>query len=169
MSDLEWFPADWVDESCPPSRPSPDGFIVPVLGGFELGYTDKQDSELHNQPLKVGDVVEFISCDRRPDVEATLRADGSYELHGTIPQGHNVVIVDGDIDTLHESFESLIEALKSPNDGDVGELLHALIFAEGETEKRVTLEFADWSDPQPFLFEINNGSPAFSPVPSQKN
>lgn len=166
MSDLEWFPADWVDEICPPARSTPDGFIVPVMGGFELGYADPEQSELHNQPLKVGDVVAFVSCERLPDVEATFKPDGSCELHGTIPAGHNSVIIDGNIDTLHESFDALIEAFKSDD-----EYLNPreMIFERDETEKRVALEFADWSDPQPFLFEIDNGKPVFRPVPAQKN
>ena len=166
MSEREWYPAGWVDEVCPPSRSAPSGFIVPVLGGFELGYTDPQERELHNQPLKVGDVVEFVACDRMQDIEATLRADGTYELHGTIPSGHNAVLVDGDIDTLQETFEKLIEAIKTDH-----EYLNPreLIFCDGETEKRVTLQFANWSDPQSFFFEIANGQPAFTPVPPQKN
>lgn len=168
MADLEWFPADWVDELGPPARPSPDGFIVPVFGGFELGYTNPQDSELHNQPLKIGDVVEFVSCDRLSDVEATLRPDGSYELHGAIDPSHNVVIVDGDIDTLQVSFEDLIEAIKTPRD-DGRTDVREMIFSDLKTEKRVTLEFANWSDPQPFLFEIKDGKPAFQPVPAQKH
>jgi len=168
MSELDWYPADWVDESCPPARPSPDGFIVPVTGGFELGYADPQMCELHNQPLKPGDVIEFVSCDRLGDVEATLRADGSYQLHGgVIPPSHNVVLVDGDIDTLQGSFDELIAAIKSPDDPDFS--VREMIFHQGETEKRVTLQFADWSDPKPFLFEVNNGVAAFSPVPAQKN
>ena len=168
MSELQWYPADWVDEVCPPARSAPGEFIVPFLGGFELGYAEKQQSELHNQPLKAGDVVEFVSCDRLGDVEATLRPDGSYDLHGTIDPSHNVVIVDGDIDTLHESFDALIKALKASTT-DQWYSLREMIFSEGESEKRVTLEFANWSDPQPYLFEIVDGRPGFSPVPAQKN
>lgn len=167
MSDLEWFPADWVDEVCPPARSAPGDFIVPVTGGFELGYSEPDNAEMHNQPLKVGDVVQFVSLYRLPDIEANLRSDGSYDLFGTIPPSHNVVIVDGNIDTLQESFDALIAAIKAPADDwmDIKEM----IFSEGETENRVTLEFADWSDPQPFLFEIVDGKPIFRPVPSQKN
>lgn len=167
MAELEWFPADWVDEVCPPSRSKPDDFIVPVTGGFELGYADQQLCELHNQPLKVGDVVAFVSCDRLPDVEATLRPDGGYELHGIIDPSHNTVIVDGDIDTLHESFEALINEIRSPADPDFA--TKEMIFSEGEVEKRVMLSFANWSDPQPFLFEVDDGKPVFRPVPAQKN
>ncbi|MBR0687321.1 hypothetical protein JQ594_15425 [Bradyrhizobium manausense] len=167
MSDLEWFPSDWVDEMCPPSRPSPTGFIVPVVGGFELGYASGEDSELHNQPLKVGDVVQFVSCERLPDVEATLRIDGTYDLHGrTIPIGHNVVIVDGDIDTVQPSFDALITDIKKPEDHDFS--ARAMIFPENEPEKRVTLEFANWSDPIPYLFELVDGQPVFTPVPTAK-
>lgn len=163
---LEWFPADWVDEVCPPSRSAPGEFIVQVSGGFELGYADPDDAEMHNQPLKIGDVIQFITCDRLPDVEATLRSDGSYELHGTIPPSHNVVIVDGNIDTLQESFDALIAALKAPAD----DWMHVreMIFVENETESRVTLEFANWSDPLPYLFEVAGGKPVFTLVPTAK-
>jgi hypothetical protein len=166
MSDLEWFPSDWVDEVCPPSKPSPAGFIVPVFGGFELGYASGEDRDLHNRPLKVGDVVEFVSCGRLHDVEATLRPDGTYELHGTIPPDHNVVIVDGDIDTLQPSFDALIADIKKPGDPDFS--ARAMIFPDGELEQRVTLEFANWSDPVPYLFEFVDGKAVFSPVPAAK-
>lgn len=166
MSDLEWFPSDWVDEVCPPSRSAPAGFIVPVLGGFELGYASGEDRDIHNQPLKVGDVIEFVSCERLPDVEATLRVDGTYDLHGMIPTDHNVVIVDGNIDTLQPSFEDLIADIREPKDPDFS--ARAMIFPEGEPEQRVTLEFAHWSDPIPHLFEVVDGKPVFNPVPAAK-
>ncbi len=230
MSQLEWFPADWVDEVCPPARSAPDGFIVPVLGGFELGYPSGEDRDMHNQPLAVGDVIEFVSCERLPDVEVTFRPDGSYDpvsythldvykrqvlggfelgypsgedrdmhnqplavgdviefvscerlpdvevtfrpdgsydLHGAIPPGHNVVIVDGDIDTLQQSFDELVSDIREPK--DPGFSARAMIFPDGEPEKRVTLEFANWSDPQSFLFQVVDDKPAFSPVPAQKH
>jgi len=173
MSELEWYPADWVDESRPPSKASPQEFIVQYGDECLLGYrpSDKgvgqDDVELWNQPLKAGDVVQFVSCDRLPDVEATLRHDGSYELHGKIDPSHNVVIVDGDIDTLQGSFDALIKDIKSPEDPEFS--VREMIFAEDETETRVTLQFANWSDPQSFLFEIVNGQPVFTPVPPQKN
>jgi hypothetical protein len=167
MSELEWYPADWVDEVCPPSRAAPGEFIVPVFGGFELGYVNKEECELPNQPLKIGDVVEFVSCDRLPDIEATLRLDGSFKLSGAIPPSHNVVIVDDDIDTLQPSFDELIADIKDPKDPDFS--ARAMIFPDGEAEKRVTLQFADWSEPRPFLFELEDGKPVFRPVPAQKH
>jgi hypothetical protein len=165
-AEREWFPCDWVDEFCPPSRSAPDGFIVPVPGGFELGYTDPDESELHNEPLKIGDVIEFISCERLPEIEATLRADGSFELHGAIPTDHNTVTVDGEVDTQHETFDELIKDIRAP-EGDWRDV-RSMVFRDGETEKRVTLYFANWSDPQPFLFEIVEGRPTFGAVPAQK-
>lgn len=166
MSDLEWFPSDWVDEVCPPSRPAPADFIVPVFGGFELGYASGEDRELHNQPLKAGDVVEFVSCERLPDVEVTFRIDGTFDLHGTIPPDQNVVIVDGDIDTLQPSFDGLIADIREPEDPDFS--ARAMIFPDSEPEKRVTLEFANWSDPLPFLFEVVDGKAVFTAVPTAK-
>jgi hypothetical protein len=164
MSEREWFPAEWVDEVCPPSKATPDAFIVKDCDGWLLGYgpgdtgVHINDADLYNQPLEVGDVVSFVSCDRYDDIEATLKRDGSYQLHGTLPPDHNTIIVDGDIDTLHEGFEALIEALKTT--GDEFHVSH-LIFSDDMNENRVMLSFARWSDPLPHRFIIEDGKPAF--------
>jgi hypothetical protein len=164
MSEREWFPAEWVDEVCPPSKATPDAFIVKDGDGWLLGYGQGDtgvhinDADLYNQPLEVGDVVSFVSCDRYDDIEATLKRDGSYQLHGALPPDHNTIIVDGDIDTLHEGFEALIAALKAP--GDEFHISN-MIFPDGLDENRVTLSFARWSDPLPHRFVVEDGKPAF--------
>lgn len=164
MSEREWFPAEWVDETCPPSKPTPDAFAVKDGDGWLLGY-GKGDTgvhinyaDLYNQPLELGDVVSFVSCDRYDDIEATLKRDGSYVLHGgPLPPDHNTIIVDGDIDTLHEGFDALIEAIKTPGDEFH---ISALIFPDVD-ENRVTLSFARWSDPIPHRFEVEAGKAIF--------
>lgn len=173
MSDLEWYPANWVDESCPPSKSAPAEFIVPVTGGFELGYVRAADSsagkfsghysDLYNQPLSIGDVVEFISCERLGDVDATLRRDGTYLLHGTLPGVYNALIVDGDIDTLCDSFEELTKRIQSRGDWELGTLILTDV-----DERRVTMTFANWAAPAPYLFEVVDGKPVFTPVPATK-
>jgi len=169
--DLEWYPLNWVGESCPPSKSSPDDFIIAECGGFILGYAegekgvDPEDRALWNERLDPGSVVEFVSCERFADVEATLRRDGGYELHGPLPAGVSLM-VDHDTDTLHESFEALIEALEQPDNDPFH--MRNFIFDDAETEKRVELQLARWSDSQPHLFEIVDGKPSFRPVPAQK-
>jgi hypothetical protein len=173
MSDgIEWYPADWVDEWCPPSKPSPDGFILREGNGFVLGYAlgekgvDDDDRGLFNGPLDPGAVVNFISCERFADVEVTLRHDGTFDMHGPMPAGEVSIMVDHDVDTLHESFEALIAALKEPGD-DPFHIRH-YIFDDAETEKRVTLQLARWSDSKPHLFEIVDSKPMFTLVPAVK-
>ena len=118
--ELDWYPENWVDECCPPGKPSPDGFIIREGDHYVLGYAadekgiDPEDRALFNDLLMPGAVVNFVSCERFADVEATLRRDGGYELHGPMPPGDVAVMVDGDSDTLHNSFADLIEALKEP-------------------------------------------------------
>lgn len=172
MSDLEWYPQEWVDESCPPSKPSPDGFIIRERNIFMLGYTrdergvGEEDRDLFNQPLENGDTVAFVSCERFEDVEVTLRRDGTFELHGELPVNHNTVMVNWDVDTIHQGFDALIEELKTAV--DEFHVSH-LIFDAAESEKRVVLQLARWSDSIPHLFEVQDGKPAFRPVPAQKH
>lgn len=161
----EWYPTDWVDEVCPPSKGTPEAFIIIENGKYVLGYApgdrgvDQEDRALFNQPLAIGDVINFVSCDRYDDVEATLRRDGSFDLHGALlPPEHNTIIVDGDIDTLQAGFDALIAEIKNP--GDEFHVSH-MIFEDGENEKRVTLSLARWSDSLPHRFDINDGKPVF--------
>ncbi|MDX3971134.1 MAG: hypothetical protein QHD01_31700 [Bradyrhizobium sp.] len=173
MSDIEWYPADWVDETCPPAKAAPSEFIVSIEDGFELGYSAPGDavaeefarhySNLYNRPLSIGDVVEFISCERLGDVDATLRRDGTYVLHGTLPAVYNALIVDGDIDTLCDSFEELTRRIQCREWDELGTLILTDV-----DERRVTMTFANWSDPAPYLFEIVDGKPVFSLVPAAK-
>ncbi|ULK98871.1 hypothetical protein [Bradyrhizobium sp. I71] len=173
MSDREWYPVDWVDETCPPAKASPADFIIQIDGGFQLGYVAAGDAatenfsahyaDLYNRPLSIGEVVEFISCDRLGDVDVTLRRDGTYELHGMLPRVYNALIVDGDIDTLCDSFEELTRRIQCREWDELG----TLILTDVE-ERRVTMTFANWSDPAPYLFEVVDGKPAFTPVPAAK-
>lgn len=175
MTGLEWYPADWVDESCPPPKSAPLGFAFFSEPGqcWMLGYAPDDDSVLEedrqiwNDQLDVGDVVAFVSCERLGDVEVTFRRDGSFDLHGPIPRGHNVVIANGDSDLLYASFEDLVEAIKCPTDEWTNP--HDLIFEDGSDAARVELSFATWSDPIPHLFEVEDGKPVFRPVPPQTN
>jgi hypothetical protein len=171
---LDWYPADWVDETCPPSKASPGDFIVAVDGAFELGYVRDtaapgkiaaEYAELYNKPLAIGDVVNFLTCDRLGDVEVTFHRDGTMVVQGSLPSPYNVVIVNHDSDMLYDSVDELVAQLKSPDQWcNPAEY----IFDKDEDTAQATLSFALWSDLLPHLFEIADGKPVFRPVPVQK-
>jgi len=171
MSDLEWYPAELVDESCPPHKSSPIEFVFHDGEHWMLGYAPgdagvmDEDREVCNRVIQPGVIVEFMTAERLGEVDATLKRDGSFELHGTIPRSHNVVIVNGDSDLLYDDFDALIKAIISP---DTWSRPSDYIFEEGVESARVTLSFANWSDMLPLLFEIVDGKPVFNPVPAQK-
>jgi hypothetical protein len=169
--DRQWYPANWVDESCPPHKASPDGFIVAETDdSYRLGYAadDKDvladDRESLNEPLAMGDVVNFMCCDRFDDVEAEVSRDGECRVLGKIPPGHNSVMIDGDVDTLHESFEDMVAALRDNRE----DLREYIFHPDGADPQTVTLSFACWSDPLPHLFSIEDGKPTFRQVPPAK-
>ncbi|SDC07686.1 hypothetical protein SAMN05216337_1001196 [Bradyrhizobium brasilense] len=174
MPDLEWYPEEFVDEVCPPSKPRPEGFFFFDGERWQLGYGPQvddqvmeEDREVFNRVVEIGAVVNFISCERLPSAEVILKRSGEYELvSGEIPHQHNVVIVDHDSDTLHETLTDLLTAIKEDTD-PFG--VRSLIFADGDDTARVTLNFADWSDPVPLIFELKDGKPVVSQVPEQKN
>lgn len=168
--DLEWYPADLVDEACPPAKASPAAFAFSDGGEWHLGYeaSDRrildEDRDVCNRVIKPGSVIEFISCQRLGEIEASIHRDGTLTLRGTVPSQYNVVIVDGDSDLLYEDLAEFVAAIKSTdpfcNPADY-------LFEEGDVAE-VMFSFADWSDPIPHLFEIVDGKPVFSPVPAQK-
>jgi hypothetical protein len=173
MSELEWYPAELVDEACPPAKGSPAEFAF-LDGGarWQLGYEphDKrildEDRLACNRAIAPGSVIEFVSCQRLGDIEATVHRDGTLALKGTVPGRYNVVIVNHDSDLLYQDLAEFVKAMKSPdqfcNPADY-------IFEDGaEQSADVTLSFADWSDPIPHLFEVVDGKPVFNPVPAQK-
>jgi hypothetical protein len=169
MSEREWYPADWLDETCPPSKPRPEDFVLHDGEGYRLGY-DAADGdvfdgerEAFNQEIAIGDIINFMCCDRFDDVEVTVRRDRRFDVHGEIPPEHNWVAVQGDVDTLHDSFAELIEAIFDPHDD-----LHDYVFHDGNDEQRITLAFARWSDLLPHKLSIENGKPVLRRVPREQ-
>ncbi len=172
MSDeLEWYPAHLVDESCPPPKKSPEEFLFVQDGHWQLGYAPAdtrildEDRETCNHGVMVGEVIDFVSCERLGEIEATIRRDGTFDLHGDIPKSYNVVVANHDTDLLYQSVDDLIAAIKKP---DAFFNPSEFIFEGSETSARVVLSFANWSDPLPYLFEIVDDKPVLSPVPAQK-
>lgn len=165
----EWYPADWVDEVCPPSKPRPEDFVLVDGSTYQLGYAMgdndalDDDRDVFNQRLAIGDIVNFMSCDRFDDVEMTVRRDGTHRLHGNIPREHNWVTLQGDMDTLRDSFDEMLQAIFDPRDD-----LHGYVFDDEADEQRVTLSFARWSDFLPHQFSIEDGRPMFRQVPAAK-
>lgn len=171
MANREWYPADLVDEACPPARSTPDDFIVSFdddHGVYQLGYKlgdediTEEEVDTYNQPLHLGDVVHFMCCDRLDDVEVTFRRNGTHEAHGIIPPEHNWCRLDGDQDSLNDTFQGLVEcATGHPKDSFFGMSL----FADNQdTEQRIPVQFARWSDRIPHRFIMKDGKPAFEQV-----
>jgi hypothetical protein len=161
----EWYPANWVDESCPPHKARPEDFVVVEDSAYRLGYAagdpacfgDEQD--WLTQPLEPGDVVDFMCCDRLGEVIVTVRRDGTHVVHGAIPPDHNWVTVDGDMDTLRDSFDEILQAIFDPRED-----IHASTFDGGAEDRDVTLLFARWSNYLPHQFSIEDGKPMFRQV-----
>ncbi|WP_158669949.1 hypothetical protein [Bradyrhizobium guangdongense] len=170
MSDIEWYPADFVDEACPPSKRSPTEFVFFDGENWQLGYApgDKSimdDDREMNRIIKSGDVIEFMTCERLGDIEATIKRDGAMTFKGRVPSAYNVVIVDYDSDLLFENLEDLTRQLKEP---DQFCNPSELIFEGDEETAEVVCSFANWSDPLPQLFEVVDGKPTFISVPAAK-
>ena len=157
-----------------PARATPDDFIVVTPGGFQLGYKvgdpgyggggsiSEGEIETYNEPLQVGDVVQFMCCDRLDDVEVTFRRDGTHVVHGEVPKEHNWCRLIGDQETMQGSFDDLAKAVTGQKvDGLIDiDLFHG----SEETEQRISVQFARWSDRLPHKFIINDGKPAFEQV-----
>ena len=119
----EWYPAAWVDETCPPPKARPEDFVAAYGETYQLGYApddnsilDDEDREVFTEQLAIGDIVDFMCCDRFDDVDLTIFREGGWHLHYEAPVGHNWVTVNSDIDTLHDSFDELIDAIRDPAD-----------------------------------------------------
>lgn len=171
MSDLEWYPAELVDESCPPAKRSPTEFVFFDGENWQLGYApdDKSvsddDREVCNRIIKPGNVVEFMTCDRLGDLDATFKRDGAMTFKGTVPGNYNVVVVNYDSDLLYESLEQLAKDITGHDEFcNPSEL----IFEDGSDSADVTCSFANWSDRLPQLFEVADGKPTFVAVPASK-
>lgn len=167
--DRQWYPADWVDEACPASKEAPEDFIIADGDGWRLGYAadDKDvlddDRETCNAPLAIGEIVNFMCCDRFDDVDLVIYRDGACQARGRIPREHNRVTIFHDMDTLRDSFDELIDAIRDPRDE-----LHAYVFDDDADPKVITLSFARWSDLLPHQFSIEDGKPMFRQVSAAK-
>jgi hypothetical protein len=171
MSDLEWYPADFVDEACPPAKRSPTEFVFFDGENWQLGYAPDDKSILDddrgmNRIIKSGDVIEFMTCERLGDLEATFNRDGAMTFKGAMPSGYNVVIVNHDSDLLYQSLEDLAKQIATTPDEFCNP--SELIFEDGADSADVTCSFASWSDPLPQLFEVVEGKPTFVSVPAAK-
>lgn len=90
--DRVWYPADYVDEICPPGRPSPDHWIVQLDDGAPcIDHPD--DDEPMGVALKDGDVVEFTWSARAADLTLTVHADGTWALPDLPPEPANGELV----------------------------------------------------------------------------
>lgn len=170
MSDLEWYPADIVDESCPPAKRSPSEFVFFDGQNWQLGYAPDDKSVLDddreiNRVIKPGDVIEFMTCEHLGDIDATFWRNGAMTFKDTVPGNYNVVVVNYDSDLLYENLNELARAITVP---DTFCNPSELIFKGGSDSAEVTCSFANWSDPLPQLFEVVDGKPSFVAVPAKK-
>lgn len=170
MSDLEWFPADFVDEACPPAKRSPAEFVFFDGQNWQLGYAPDDKSVMDddreiNRIIKPGDVIEFMTCERLGDIDATFWRNGAMTFKDTVPGNYNVVVVNHDGDLLYENLNDLARDITVP---DTFCNPSELIFEDGSDSAEVTCSFANWSDPLPHLFELVEGKPSFVAVPAKK-
>lgn len=169
----QWYPADWVDETCPPAKSAPENFIIADAAmptGYRLGYEDDDDGlfgderEVFSEVLAIGDIVTFMCCDSFDDIDLVIYRDGACQARGSIPRGHNWVTIHGDMDTLRDSFDETLTAIRDPASD-----LHAYVFDEDPADPQtITLSFARWSDRLPHQFVIEDGKPMFRQVSAAK-
>lgn len=110
----KWWPVEWGDEVMPPSRPSPDSFIINANGHFWLGYafeaTDVTHSEkrFYSRSLQPGEIVEFLYCDDLPEIEIEIEQGGAdfTIVKGALDPSANEFWDGCDSDTWADSLET---------------------------------------------------------------
>lgn len=155
----QWWPSDYMDEVMPTSFATPEGWLRPLPngdGGFTIAspYHDDPAEEAERawpfSPLTDGEKVEFCYCDDLGDIEMSIAADGTYEIHsGTVhPKATH----------FHEWFN--VDA----GWGDTIEEFAKNYAAETGTADRIQVGMADWSGSQTFSVKIEGGNASLDPA-----
>lgn len=149
----EWWPELLLDEVMPPGRSDPSAWIIGAEGDLYLisdgDAYDPEEKEGVLAHARIGDRLDFYSCDRLGDVEVTFNADGTFTPHGSIPD-HNWCRIAYDQDTMVDGLEELAK-----NAGD---------FAQRPFTE--TVQFARWSGRLPHELALVDGKPTFVPAGS---
>lgn len=88
----EWWPAFMADEMMPSPEATPSGWIREALGDTWLIAERAEDRESDaslRMDIASGETMDFIFCDRLPDVQIRVYADGSFELLAGTGEGAN--------------------------------------------------------------------------------
>lgn len=115
-----WWPSDYLDESMPDGRPSPDDWIAalddgaPALVGPYGEDSDKEDMVA----LADGETVSFSRYQGHGQATLILDRDGSFSVDLPMPAQAECVWVIGDVDTLDGDVENLAACLHDA--GEVG-------------------------------------------------
>jgi hypothetical protein len=142
----EWWPADYVDEVLPSGFAKPEQWIKEAWPGhFVLIAADPAED---GREINPGDIIEFASCDSLGAVEVTVKADGTYFVHGTYDQSANSFWWSEDPEvaaatTMDDLAQQFAEYLKDCD----------------EDEGRYSVNFDRWSDTVPYVFGIDAGKP----------
>jgi hypothetical protein len=116
MSNRRWLPARYQDEVIPPPRESPSAWVITLPGDAYAIAPIEDGCDRDPWILREGDVIEFDWTVDLGDGQLAIAADGSWELDiGEAPQppegAHLCVLAGGEIDSLSDSVETLVEGL----------------------------------------------------------
>ena len=109
-----WLPMEWMDEVCPQTLPSPDGFLSRLDdGAWQIVPREVADGEDGWQScitrLAPGQVVRFMWVEHYGFRTLTVRDDGTWSIDGSgFPDGTAHFWIPCDPDTLSESIDELV-------------------------------------------------------------
>jgi hypothetical protein len=84
MTERQWLPSDWQDESIPQPRPTPDAWIVKTeAGGLELRAEDGWEDCVI--PLQEGTIVAFDWTENYGRTTVHFSADGTWRSDAPEP------------------------------------------------------------------------------------
>lgn len=144
----EWWPEDFVDEAMPEGRDSPDAWLAGAVQRPD-GWLIRSGEEDEGVGVRValGEVLDFVWCERHGEVEVTFKEGGGWTAHGPVPDGYNWCRIAGDQDTLQGSLDEL-----------------AAEAAAGDYLGRQAVQFATWSESVPHRLVGSVGRLLFIPL-----
>lgn len=163
----EWLPTEWIDEIYPPTKPSPDDFVIGSSGCWYIGYAaddkdaSEDDRDSFHLPVVVGDIVRFSHVDDYGWVEVTFRNSGGYEAHGELPPDDVGCWIPFDEMTACDSFAEFAQRVEKAGDD-----VRSAVFKPGDGDVRVTLRFSKWVHDVPHRLVLIDGKPHFEQVPA---
>jgi hypothetical protein len=119
-----YVPADYADETTPPSQSSPDAWIVTLKDGrFALAPADaleiladtlgaKGDERPIPHLLADGDAIEFLRLTDYGGAILNVEEGGGWRVSRDMPAGATQVCADNDPDAIADSVETLVDLLE---------------------------------------------------------